>query len=285
MLVSVLLSESSSKLKEAGVTSATVDAELLACYCLGASRSELALMVATNQEFPKDSLELFQSALARRVARQPLQHITGTAPFRQLELKVGPGVFTPRPETEEVVSFALEKISNRVSPLIVDLCSGSGAIAISLATEISGSNVFAVEKSIDAFTYLLDNSESFGLPKQNLRNEDLQHSLTELDGSVDLVISNPPYIPNDAIPIDLEVQLHEPSMSLYGGVDGLDVVRQISIRAMKLLKPAGLLVIEHADTQSRAIAKLLLAEGWLDIQARADLAGKDRMISAVKPRG
>jgi release factor glutamine methyltransferase len=240
-------------------------------------------MVATNQEFPEDSLEIFQSALTRRVARQPLQHITGTAPFRQLELKVGPGVFTPRPETEEVVSFALEKISNRVSPLIVDLCSGSGAIAISLATEISGSNVFAVEKSKDAFIYLRDNSESFGLPKQNLRNEDLQHSLTELDGSVDLVISNPPYIPNDASPIDLEVQLHEPSMSLYGGVDGLDVVRQISIRAMKLLKPAGLLVIEHADTQSRAIAKLLLAEGWLDIQARADLAGKDRMISAVKP--
>ena len=283
MLVSELLSESSRKLKEAGVTSATVDAELLACFCLDVSRSELSIMVATNQEFPKESIEHFDSALARRVAREPLQHITGTAAFRHLELKVGPGVFTPRPETEQVVGFALEKISTWPTPLIVDLCSGSGAIAISLATEISGSNVFAVEKSIDAFSFLRQNAATYGLSDENLRNEDLHDSLPELDGQVDLVISNPPYIPNDAIPIDLEVQLHEPSMSLYGGVDGLDVVRQISNRALKLLKPGGLLVMEHADTQSNAIRKLLLGQGWLEIEARADLAGKDRMISALKP--
>ena len=281
MLVSELLSESSSKLKEAGVISATVDAELITCFCLGISRSELSLMVATNQEFPQESLDKFQVALARRVARQPLQHITGTAPFRHLELKVGPGVFTPRPETEQVVGFAMEKITNFQSPLIVDLCSGSGAIAISLATEIPESKVFAVEKSEEAFGYLLQNAASYGLSKVNLRNEDLQNSLSELDGKVDLVISNPPYIPNDAIPIDLEVQLHEPSMSLYGGVDGLDVIRQISIRAKKLLKSGGLLVLEHADSQSNAIGKLLLAGGWLEIEARADLAGKERMISAV----
>jgi release factor glutamine methyltransferase len=283
LLVSELLSESSGKLSEAGVASAIVDAELLACYCLGISRSGLALMVATNQEFPNNSLENFQSALARRVAREPLQHITGTAPFRHLELKVGPGVFTPRPETEQVVGFALERASTYPSPVIVDLCSGSGAIAISLATEIPGSTVFAVEKSKEAFAYLRENAASYGLTEANLRNEDLQNSLPELDGKVDLVISNPPYIPNDAIPIDLEVQLHEPSMSLYGGVDGLDVVRQISSRSIKLLKPGGLLVMEHADTQSSAIGKLLLAEGWLEIVARADLAGKDRMISALKP--
>lgn len=283
MLVSEILSESSSKLQEAGVTSAKVDAELIACYCIGVSRSELALMVATEQEFPTESLDRFQLALARRVARQPLQHITGVAPFRHLELKVGPGVFTPRPETEEVVGFALEKIGSWPTPLIVDLCSGSGAIAISFATEISGSKVFAVEKSIEAFAYLRDNAARYGLAADNLRNEDLQNSLPELDGQFDLVISNPPYIPNDAIPIDLEVQLHEPSMSLYGGVDGLDVVRQISSRALKLLKPRGLLVMEHADTQSSAIGKLLLAEGWLEIETRADLAGKDRMISALKP--
>jgi release factor glutamine methyltransferase len=283
LLVSELLSESSRKLKEAGVTSATVDAELLACFCLDVSRSELSIMVATNQEFPKESIEHFDSALARRVAREPLQHITGTAAFRHLELKVGPGVFTPRPETEQVVGFALEKISTWPTPLIVDLCSGSGAIALSLATEISGSNVFAVEKSIDAFSFLRQNAATYGLSDENLRNEDLHDSLPELDGQVDLVISNPPYIPNDAIPIDFEVQLHEPNMSLYGGVDGLDVVRQISNRALKLLKPGGLLVMEHADTQSNAIRKLLLGQGWLEIEARADLAGKDRMISALKP--
>ena len=283
MLVSEVLSEASSKLKVAGVTSATVDAELLACFCLAISRSELQLLVATKSEFPVQHLVQFQEILARRVSREPLQHITGTAPFRHLELKVGPGVFTPRPETEQVVGYAMEKIQKFPNPLIVDLCSGSGAIAISLATEISPSKVFAVELSKDAFGYLLQNAASHGLPEENLRNEDLQTSLKELDGLVDLVISNPPYIPNDAIPVDLEVQLHEPSMSLYGGVDGLDVIRQISIRAKNLLKSGGLLVLEHADSQSSAIAKLLLAEGWLEIEARADLADKERMISAVKP--
>jgi release factor glutamine methyltransferase len=283
LLVSALLSESSGKLREAEVTSATVDAELLACFCLGISRSELQLLVATNQEFPDEHMNQFQAVLARRVSREPLQHITGTAPFRHLELKVGPGVFTPRPETEQVVGYAMEKISKLHNPLIVDLCSGSGAIAISLNSEIPGSNVFAVELSKDAFGYLLQNAASYGLTKENLRNEDLQTSLSELDGLVDLVISNPPYIPNDAVPVDLEVQLHEPSESLYGGVDGLDVVRKISVRALKLLKPGGLLVLEHADSQSSAIGKLLLAEGWLEIEARADLAGKERMISAVKP--
>ena len=283
MLVSDLLSEASSKLEAAGVTSATVDAELLACFCLAISRSELQLLVATKSEFPIQHLDQFQLVLSRRVSREPLQHITGTAPFRHLELKVGPGVFTPRPETEQVVGYAMEKISKLHNPLIVDLCSGSGAIAISLTTEISGSKVFAVELSKAAFGYLLQNAASYGLPEENLRNEELQTSLSELDGLVDLVISNPPYIPNDAIPVDLEVQLHEPSMSLYAGVDGLDAIRQISIRAKSLLISGGLLVLEHADSQSSSIAKLLLAEGWLEIEARADLAGKERMISAVKP--
>ena len=283
MLVSEVLSEASRKLSEAGVTSAKVDAELLAAYCLGVSRADLSLLVATNKDFPESQLERFQIALVRRVSREPLQHITGVAPFRHLELEVGPGVFTPRPETEQLVGYAMEKISGIARPLVVDLCSGSGAIAISLATEVSGSEVFAVELSKDAFEYLSRNAANNGLAQENLRNEDLQVSLSELDGRVDLVISNPPYIPNDAIPIDLEVQLHEPSMSLYGGADGLDVVRQISVRAMKLLKSGGLLVMEHADTQSIAIGELLLAEGWLDVAAKADLAGKDRMISAVKP--
>ena len=283
MLVSEVLSEASSKLSEAGVTSAKVDAELLAAYCLGISRADLSLLVATNKDFPESQLERFQIALVRRVSREPLQHITGVAPFRHLELEVGPGVFTPRPETEQLVGYAMEKISGIARPLVVDLCSGSGAIAISLATEVSGSEVFAVELSKDAFEYLSRNAANNGLAQENLRNEDLQVSLSELDGRVDLVISNPPYIPNDAIPIDLEVQLHEPSMSLYGGADGLDVVRQISVRAMKLLKSGGLLVMEHADTQSIAIGELLLAEGWLQVEARADLAGKDRMISALKP--
>ena len=281
MLISDALELATDKFSAAGVLSPSVDAELLGCFILEIERSELTLLAIDNQSFPENKLPEFFEAVQRRERREPLQHITGFAPFRHLELNVGPGVFTPRPETEQVVGFAMEKITNFQSPLIVDLCSGSGAIAISLATEIPESKVFAVEKSEEAFGYLLQNAASYGLSKVNLRNEDLQNSLSELDGKVDLVISNPPYIPNDAIPIDLEVQLHEPSMSLYGGVDGLDVIRQISIRAKKLLKSGGLLVLEHADSQSNAIGKLLLAGGWLEIEARADLAGKERMISAV----
>lgn len=283
MLISKLLVESAKKLSEAGIISGPVDAELIASHCLAINKSELQLLVAIGSNFPSDKFSEFEKALARRVSREPLQHITGNAPFRQLELKVGPGVFTPRPETEQVVSFAMEKIAALSAPLVVDLCSGSGAIALSIATEVMDSNVFAVEISDVAFEYLKQNAARYNLSEENLRNEDLQDSLFELDGRVDLVISNPPYIPQDAIPIDLEVQLHEPSMSLYGGEDGLDVVRMISKRALLLLKPGGALVMEHADTQSRAIGELLLAEGWCHVETRMDLTGKDRMISSVKP--
>jgi release factor glutamine methyltransferase len=283
LLISEALDLATEKFSAAGVLSPIVDAELLGCFILEIDRSELTLRTIDNQIFPENRLAEFLEAVQRREKREPLQHITGLAPFRHLELEVGSGVFIPRPETEQLVELAVEKIQMVDAPLIVDLCSGSGAVAIALSTEIEGSNVFAVELSGEAFDFLLRNFQKYGLDTSKLRNEDLSTALDELQGSVDIVVSNPPYIPDSAIPIDLEVQLYDPSVALYGGEDGLDVIRQISTRALFLLRSGGYLVLEHANTQAPAIGELLLNQGWQGIQSSQDLAGKNRMISAVRP--
>lgn len=283
MLISEALELATDKFSAAGILSPSVDAELLGCFILEVDRSELTLLAIDNQSFPENKLPEFLEAVQRREKREPLQHITGSAPFRHLELEVGPGVFIPRPETEQLVELAMEKIRELSSPLIVDLCSGSGAIAISLSTEIDTANVYAVELSREAFEYLKRNFQKYGLDIRKLRNENLTTALDELQGKVDLVVSNPPYIPNAAVPIDLEVQLHDPSVALYGGEDGLDVIREISTRALYLLRPGGCLVLEHANTQAAAIGELLLTQGWQEIVSSQDLTGKNRMISAVRP--
>lgn len=282
MQISELLETASDKLSAAGVISPSVDAELLAAFALGISRAELNVLSASGREFPSDRSADFESALKRRVAREPLQHITGLAPFRYLELEVGKGVFTPRPETELLVSAAIETCQSIDNPIVVDLCAGSGAIAIAMATEVSGASVYAVEKSELAYGYLNRNFEKYGLDTQKLRLGDLADSLGELEGQVNLVLSNPPYIPEHAVPVDIEVQLHEPALALYGGADGLAEIRRISSRALKLLKPGGWLILEHADTQAQAVGELLLADGWEEISSRKDLAGKDRMALASK---
>lgn len=283
MLISELLESATDTLTAAGVTSPSVDAELLGCYVLEVGRADLTLLAITNQSFPENKIPEFLEAVQRRKAREPLQHITGKAPFRHLELEVGPGVFIPRPETEQVVDLALQKLAGIENPVVVDLCSGSGAIAIALSTEVQGSKVFAVEISSEAFGYLIRNFEKYGLSTTVTRNQDIAQALEELKSSVDLVVTNPPYIPNSAIPIDLEVQLYDPKIALYGGQDGLDVVRTISKRGMFLLKPGGQLVLEHAHTQAAQISELLLSEGWEEVVSSKDLSGKDRMISARRP--
>jgi release factor glutamine methyltransferase len=283
LLISEALELATDKFSAAGILSPSVDAELLGCFVLEVERSELTLLAIDNQSFPENRLPEFLEAVRRRVKREPLQHITGLAPFRHLELEVGPGVFIPRPETEQLVELAIEKIQKVNSPLIVDLCSGSGAIAISLSTELDSSTVYAVELSSDAFEFLMRNFQKYGLDAKTLRNENLTTALDELQGKVDLVVSNPPYIPNSAVPIDLEVKLHDPSIALYGGEDGLDIIRLISTRALYLLRPGGHLVLEHANTQAPAIGELLLTQGWQDVVSASDLTGKDRMISAVRP--
>ena len=283
MLISEALELATDKFSTAGIASPSVDAELLGCFILEVDRSELTLLAIDNQSFPENRLPEFLEAVDRREKREPLQHITGLAPFRHLELEVGPGVFIPRPETEQLVELAKEKIQKIANPVIVDLCSGSGAIAISLSTELDSASVYAVELSKEAFEFLTRNFQKYGLDAKALRNEDLTTALDELNGTVDMVVSNPPYIPDAAVPIDLEVKLHDPSIALYGGEDGLDVIRQISTRALYLLRPGGHLVLEHANTQAPAIGELLLSEGWQEIVSSQDLTGKNRMISASRP--
>lgn len=281
MLASVLLAEAIAKLRQAGVASPEVDAELLMAFTQGISRAELQMVILNKIAIDPDNQAAFLDLIEKRASRIPLQHLTGRAAFRHIELEVGRGVFTPRPETEGLVGWAIE-LGLKPGAVIVDLCSGSGAIAISLATEIPDSQVYAVEKSPEAFSYLTKNFQNFGLPIANAVNSDLNEALGQLDGEVDLVISNPPYIPDQATPVDLEVQLHEPKLALYGGPDGLDVIREISKRSKQLLNPGGALLLEHADTQAAAISELLLADGWQEIDSRKDLTGKDRMILARK---
>ena len=277
MKLSELLSRGSQLLASAGIDSAEVDAQLLAAHVLGISRGELQAQLFLDPEISQadELLELFH----KRSERIPLQHLTGVAYFRNLTLAVGPGVFIPRPETEGVVDLAIAALPK--DGIAVDLCTGSGAIAISIATEVPNSKVYAWELNPESEPWL----------RKNLRgNVELvmgdiidDHQLfDELAGKVDVVISNPPYIPTWAVPKDLEVQLHDPALALYGGFDGMDIIRVVSRRALQLLKPGGFLVLEHADTQGQLVADLFQTDGWENIQVHQDLTNRDRSVSATK---
>ena len=273
------------RLEAAGVLTPEVDAELLIGHVLNLSRGEVQAKAIAGVELRSAQFDELDEMLERRVAREPLQHITGRAYFRSLELAVGPGVFVPRPETEQVAQFAIDalKAIPGPAPLAVDLGTGSGAIAFSLATEVPHSRVYAVEVSEDAFEWATRNRELTGAANATLVLGELVDALHELDGGVDVVISNPPYIPTEAVPRDLEVQLHDPNVALYGGDDGLDVVRQVSTTALRLLHPGGTLVLEHGELQGAEIAELLRADGWGAVATHRDLLGRDRATVALRP--
>jgi release factor glutamine methyltransferase len=278
------LTEATRALTEAGVPSPDVDAELLLGHVLELSRGEVQAKAFLDAELSVADEAAASVLLARRVAREPLQHITGRAAFRSLELAVGPGVFVPRPETEQVAQFAIDALQSvpAATPIAVDLGTGSGAIALALATEVPHASVFAVEKSLQAFIWASSNRELVGATNATIVLGDLSDAFPELDGTVDVVISNPPYIPVGAIPRDVEVRLHDPELALYGGEDGLDVVHQVSSTAARLLHPGGTLVIEHGELQGPSIAALLRADGWLAVATHRDLLGRDRASTAVR---
>lgn len=268
----------------AGVDSPEVDAELLIGHVLGRSRGQVQAGVVTGSAVSDADAERIRSLVARRAAREPLQHITGRAPFRNLELAVGPGVFVPRPETEQVVQLAIDALWAVPSehPVAVDLGSGSGAIALAMATEVPHSVVYAAENSPEAFPWTSRNFEESGATNAHLVFVDLAEAFDELNGRVDVVISNPPYIPRAAVPRDPEVRLFDPEHALYGGEDGLDAVRQVSQTALRLLHPGGTLVIEHGELQGGEIAALLRTDGWSAISGHRDLLGRDRATTAIR---
>lgn len=271
-------------LADAGVATPEADAELLLAYTLGISRGQVQAKAVTGSTVTEAERTAYLTALDRRAAREPLQHITGLAPFRSLELAVGPGVFVPRPETEFVAQLAIDALIAVPSPepLAVDLGTGSGAIALALATEVPHARVVAVERSPAAHAWAERNIHATGADNIRLVLGDLADSLPELDGTVDVVASNPPYIPDEAIPRDLEVRLHDPALALYGGPDGLDIVRALSRRALALLRPGGALVIEHGELQGAELRELLTADGWRAVATHRDLLGRDRATTAVR---
>jgi len=277
-------------LTAAGIRNADVDAELLLGHVLGLSRGQVQAKAVTDAAVDPEQRLAVIEAIERRAAREPLQHITGRAPFRSLELAVGPGVFVPRPETESVAQLAIDALLAVPSPAprAIDLGTGSGAIAIALATEVPHAEVVAVENSPRAFTWARQNARQLAGANLQLVFADVAQLPVELDGapldgSFDVVVSNPPYIPLGAIPRDPEVRLHDPEAALYGGEDGLDVIRAISLRAAALLRPGGTLVLEHGELQGSAIRELLSADGWRAASTHRDLLGRDRTTTALRP--
>lgn len=268
----------------AGVPSPDVDAELLVGHVLGIGRGRVQARALTDTALSaSDTVEIL-GLVERRAAREPLQYITGVAPFRNLELAVGPGVFVPRPETEQVAQFAIDALraAAHPEPTGVDLGTGSGAIALAMATEVPHARVVGVENSPLAFVWAKQNFRRVGADNARAVFVDLADALPEFDGTVAVVVSNPPYIPLGAIPRDPEVRLFDPEHALYGGPDGLDVVRAVSTTARRLLHPGGTLVLEHGEAQGAAIAALLTGDGWSAIATHRDLLGRDRATTALR---
>ncbi|GAA2727191.1 peptide chain release factor N(5)-glutamine methyltransferase [Cellulomonas aerilata] len=277
------LREATRVLADAGVPSPRADAELLAAHLLGMTRGELGAAVVLGRAAPDGLDELVR----RRASRVPLQHLVGTAPFRGLELAVGPGVFVPRPETEQVAQVAVDAAAQTVArtgaALVVDLCTGSGAIALAVAHEVPQARVHAVELDVQAHAWAARNlARSPGGARVVLRRGDARTALRELDGSVDVVVSNPPYVPPGAVPVDPEVADHDPAVALYGlGADGLEVPRGVVRAAARLLRPGGLLVMEHAEVQAVAAREVVDATGaFTPAWTEPDLTGRPRMVVA-----
>lgn len=264
------------RLTQAGVASPRIDAEELAAHLLGVERRDLVRHDSVDSCAYSDLVEA-------RAARTPLQHLTGVAHFRHVSLAVGPGVFIPRPETEVMVGQIIA--AARALPagaVAVDLCTGSGAIALSLATEVPGLVVHAVELDPGALAWARRNLEGSGV---RLYPGDAASALPELDGTVDLVVSNPPYIPLAAWEsVAVEARDHDPAPALWGGgEDGLDVVRAVERTAARLLRTGGQVAVEHADVQGAEVVAIFAGAGrWTQVRSQQDLTDRDRFVTAVR---
>ncbi len=252
------------------------DARLLLAHTLGVPASRLLALGAIDP----DAAARFDELLTRREAGTPAQYLTGTAPFRHVEVAVGPGVFIPRPETEAMTGWALERLAEAgESPLVVELCAGSGAISLAIADEFPAARQYAVELSEDAVRYAAANLAGTGV---DLVQADMADALLELDGTVDLVIANPPYVPLEAYDgIPAEVREHEPALALFSGPDGLDAIRVLARVAARLLKPGGRVCAEHAELQHASAPAVFVAHGGFDqVRDHRDLNDRPRFVTA-----
>ena len=280
--------KSVAELASAGVPDAEVDAALLIGHVLGLGRGELDAKLISGVTLTDSQVDEVTALVQRRASREPLQHILGVAWFRSLTLAVGPGVFVPRPETELLAGMAIDALRSLPdpAPIAVDLGSGSGAIALAMATEVPHATIYAIEKSDEAYPWTSRNFETSGATNAHLTHgdattDDLLNAFPQLEGNVSVIVSNPPYIPADAIPRDIEVQLHDPAIALYGGEDGLDVVRAISLRGRVLGRPGAQLMLEHGELQGESIREILTTDGWRAATTHSDLVGRDRYTTAT----
>ncbi len=274
-----LVRQAALRLAAAGVSSPDFDAAELLAHVLGTTRSRLPLVDAVSPE----QAEAYDALVSRRAAREPLQHLTGSAAFRYVELAVGPGVFVPRPETELLAGWAVERAQVLVDegrvPVVVDLCTGSGAIALAVTTEVPTAEVHAVELGDPAVEWAARNLAGTGV---DLRHGDMAEAFPDLDGTVDVVVCNPPYIPLEAYEsVAPEARDHDPELALFSGEDGLVAMRVVERVAARLLAPSGVAGAEHADVQGSSAPAVFVATGrWSDVRDHEDLAGRSRYVTA-----
>jgi len=270
-----LVRQAAEQLAAAGVESSTYDARVLLAHALDVDLGELPLVdsVTAGQQ------TAYAALVARRATREPLQHLTGSAAFRHVELKVGPGVFVPRPETELLAGWAIEEARGLDSPVVVDLCTGSGAIALAVANEVPTARVYAVELDEGAHAWAARNLAGTGV---ELRHGDMATAFEELAGRVDIVVCNPPYIPLEAWEsVAAEARDHDPHLALFSGDDGLVALRVLEERAARLLKPGGMVGAEHADVQGESAPGVFSGSGrWSEVRDHDDLAGRPRYLTA-----
>jgi release factor glutamine methyltransferase len=276
-----LVAEAAARLAAGGVESARNDAEVLLAHVLGIPRGNLALAGPVDDA----RRAAFEDLVARRASRVPLQHLTGSAGFRYVDVAVGPGVFTPRPETELLAGWAVAAARAVAAaepgraPVVVDLCTGSGAIALAVADEVPGAVVHAVELDRDAFAWAQRNLAGTGA---DLREGDMAEAFTDLDGTVDVVVCNPPYIPlTEFEGVAREAREHDPHLALFSGQDGLEAMRVLERTAARLLRSGGVVGAEHADLQGESAPAVFAASGrWTDVRDHPDLAGRPRYLTA-----
>ena len=282
--VGTLVSDLADRFGRAGIESALVDAELLVGHVTGWTRGEVATKAFMGAELATDLVARIELLALRREAREPLQHITGESPFRHLVLEVGPGVLVPRPETELVAEWAIEALRQvpSATPRAVDLGTGTGALALALATEVPNAEVYAIELFPLAAAWAEKNIARYGDGRVTLVLGDAATALPELDGTVDVVVANPPYIPDADKPVDAEVLGYDPESALFGGPDGLRDLRVFIARAARLLRPGGTLVVEHADGQGAAVRAIAAEAGFGMTTTHTDLLHRERALTAVR---
>ena len=270
-----LLATAVTELRAAGVASPEHDAATLLAHSLGTTPAQLVLV----DEVEPGVADRFAALVVRRAAREPLQHLTGVTGFRHVELQVGPGVFVPRPETELLAGWAIEAARAVAEPLVLDLCTGSGAIARAVADEVPHARVVAVELDPAAHAWAERNLARTGV---ELRLGDFATACDDLAATADVVVCNPPYVPLEAWEsVAVEARDHDPHLALFSGDDGLDAIRTLEEVAARLLRAGGVVGFEHADVQGEAAPAVFAATGrWADVRDHEDLAGRARYTTA-----